>query len=774
MNPMDRLKNVYWHYIIAFLVISAAIAAHQFGLDGDLGQQFPFLLPLAAVLVAAWIGGSKPGLSAVALAAVASCFFFEQRRPGDSYEFGLLRLALFVVLSALASYLIGQTAVQKKRIAAEMHIRRQAESALREREERVRLAVESADIGTWDLNVLTGERRWSDRALAMFGLPMDENVSKLSFVDLLHPDDRPRTSRAMQSALDPRGNGRYEIDYRTLWADGTIRWVVAKGQVFFEGEGDSRRAVRFLGTVLDITERKVMEEEARSRQEVLQLAQKIGRIGHWEWNSLTDEHKWSPEIEALYGLSPGSFEGGYEAWAKLVHPEDLPKSEADVKRAFETGEYSTEFRVVWPDGSEHWLETRAKVFQDGHDGPLRLFGVDMDVTERKRLEEELRSKNRELAEADRHKDEFLATLAHELRNPLAPISDGLQVWPSLQGDHKKMEQLRSTMDRQVRQMVRLINDLMDVSRITSGKIELHKERIDLRSAIAGAVESIQSVVAAAGHQLSVCVPDEPIFVDGDAVRLTQVFGNIVNNAAKFTGRNGTISIHAENRGGQAVVTVRDNGPGIPNAMLSEIFESFRQVDATRERSQGGLGIGLMLVKRLTELHAGTVEARSEGIGRGSEFVVTLPASPAEESPPMEDAAHSQEQTSEIPRHRILIVDDLPEVAQSFRTLLETFGQEVATAHDGRSAIESILEDRPDIVFLDIAMPGMDGYEVARQLRARSELNGLTLVALTGYGQEEDRRMTADAGFDHHLTKPTSLAKLRELLLAVPCESRELC
>jgi PAS domain S-box-containing protein len=774
MRPIDRLKDGYWHYIVAFLVISATVAAHQFGLDGDLGQQFPFLLPLAAVLLAAWIGGAKPGLSAVAVAAVASCFSFDQRRPGDTYEFGLLRLALFVVLSGLASYWIGQTAVQKKRIAAEMRIRRQAEIALAEREERVRLAVESADIGTWDLNVLTGERRWSNRALEMFGLPLDEDVSKLSFVDLLHPDDRPRTSRAIQAALDPGGDGRYEIDYRTLWADGTIRWVVAKGHVFFEGEGESRRAVRFIGTVLDITERKLMEEEARNRQEVLMLAQKIGRIGHWEWNSLTDEHKWSPEIEALYGLPPSSFEGGYEAWARLIHPEDLARVEADLKRAFETGEYFTEFRVVWPDGSEHWRETRAKVFQDGPDGPLRLFGVDMDVTGRKRLEEELRSKNRELAEADRHKDEFLATLAHELRNPLAPISDGLQAWFALEGDPKRMEQLRSMMDRQVRQMVRLINDLLDVSRITSGKIELRKERIDLRTAIAGAVESIQSVVVAAGHRLTVSVPDEPIFVDGDVVRLTQVFGNIINNAAKFTGQNGTISVHAERRGDEAMVTVRDNGPGIPQTMLSEIFESFRQVDATRERSQGGLGIGLMLVKRLTELHAGMVEARSEGIGRGSEFVVTLPANLVEADAEEELATHMQEPTSEVPRHRILIVDDLPEVAESFQTLLEIIGQEVVMAHDGHSAIESVLTERPDVVFLDIAMPGMDGYEVARQLRARSELNGLTLVALTGYGQAEDERMTADAGFDHYLTKPTSLAKLRELLLAVPCESRELC
>jgi CheY-like chemotaxis protein/two-component sensor histidine kinase len=327
------------------------------------------------------------------------------------------------------------------------------------------------------------------------------------------------------------------------------------------------------------------------------------------------------------------------------------------------------------------------------------------------------------------------------------------------------------MNRQVRQMIRLIDDLMDVSRITSGKIELHPERIDLHAVIAGAVESIQSVVDARGHQLKVTIPDAPILVDGDAARLTQVFGNILNNAAKFSDPKGTISIIAESQGDKAIVKVRDDGPGIPECMLSEIFEAFRQVDATLERSHGGLGIGLALAKRLMELHGGTVEARSEGLGKGAEFVVTLPTLPAENNR-IDNRSHLLAQTGRITRHRILIVDDLPDLAGSFRTLLEVIGQEVLVAHDGPTAIESVLAERPDIVFVDIAMPGMNGYEVARQLRARPELKGLTLVALTGYGQAEDQKKSVEAGFDHHLTKPASLAKLREVLLTVPLEDGE--
>lgn len=474
----------------------------------------------------------------------------------------------------------------------------------------------------------------------MYGLLPQEDVSKLSFLDLLHPDDRQRTGQAIRAALDPSGDGRYEIDYRTIWSDGTVRWVVGKGQAFFEGEGPHRRAVRFIGTVLDITDRK-------------------------------------------------------------------------------------------------------------------------------RLEEELRLRNLEFAEADRQKDKFLATLAHELRNPLTPISNGLQILESVEGDPSRMEQVRSMMGRQLRQMIRLIDDLMDVSRITSDKIELRKQRIDLRGVIAGAVEAIRPIVDAGGQQLKVTLPTVPVFVSGDAVRLTQVFGNILNNAAKFTHRDGTVSIVAETQGDTAIVRVRDNGPGIAEEMLSKIFERFRQVDSTLERSHGGLGIGLMLAQRLTEMHGGAIEARSEGLGKGSEFVVTLPALATDGNQPVENKDHSFEQTARLPRHRILVVDDLPELAESFQAVLESIGQTVQTVHDGQSAIESVLSDRPDIVFLDVSMPVMNGYEVARRLRARPELKGVTLVALTGYGHAEYQLRAAEAGFDHYVTKPIDLERLREVLLMVP-------
>jgi PAS domain S-box-containing protein len=262
---MDRIRNCCWGYLVAFMAVSLAVLIHNYALSSHLDQQFPFVLLLIAVVATAWIGGWKPGLAALVLAVIASTVIFDHRRLGDSQALGLFRLACFISIGGLACYWMGRIGAQQRRIAVEMQIRQQAELILREREEHLRLAIESADIGTWELNVLTGERRWSGRTTTMFGLPDDVDPSKLSFLDLLHPEDKQRTGQAIEAALDPAGDGRYEVDYRTIWSDGTVRWVVGKGQAFFEGEGPARRAIRFIGTVLDITDRKRLEGELQSR-----------------------------------------------------------------------------------------------------------------------------------------------------------------------------------------------------------------------------------------------------------------------------------------------------------------------------------------------------------------------------------------------------------------------------------------------------------------------------------------------------------------------------
>jgi PAS domain S-box-containing protein len=391
-----------------------------------------------------------------------------------------------------------------------------------------------------------------------------------------------------------------------------------------------------------------------------------------------------------------------------------------------------------------------------------------EIKERKRAEQELRAQSAALAEADRRKNEFLATLAHELRNPLAPISNALQLWSFVENDKAEMTNLRALMERQLGLMIRLVDDLLDVSRITRGKIQLRKERVDVRSLITSALEAVKPIVEACEHRVTTNLPPTPLEVEGDAARLTQVLGNILNNAAKYTGRHGAIEVTALQQADRVVVRIRDDGPGIPADMLEPIFEMFRQVDGTLERSHGGLGIGLTLVRRLVEEHGGTVVARSEGAGRGSEFEISLPAAAQLESaanPAVGAAANASTSNSAAAaaKQKILVVDDISASARTLAAMLKALGHESSIANDGPSGIAWVREHKPDVVFLDIAMPGMNGYEAAKEIRAES--HDVYLIALTGYGNDEDRRRAAEAGFDRHCIKPISLDKLREALAA---------
>jgi len=394
-------------------------------------------------------------------------------------------------------------------------------------------------------------------------------------------------------------------------------------------------------------------------------------------------------------------------------------------------------------------------------GTLALARARREATRR---EEELKALAMEtLREADRRKDEFLATLAHELRNPLAPIRNGLQILRLGRGNHQAEEQARSVIERQVQQMVRLIDDLLDLSRISRGKIELRRERIDLAAAVQSAVETSRPLIEQAGHALTLSLPAEPVFVDADVTRLAQVFANLLNNAAKYTQKGGgDIRLAVEPLGREVAVRVSDNGVGIPAPMLPQVFEMFTQVDRSLERTQGGLGIGLSIVKRLVEMHGGTVEARSEGSGRGSEFVVVLPV-PAVREPELRDGGE-EPAGAPVPR-RILVADDNVDAAASLAMMLEFMGNEVRTAHDGVEAVEAAAAFRPDLILLDIGMPRMNGYDACRRIREQPWGRGIAIAALTGWGQEEDKRQSQEAGFDHHLVKPIEPAALEKLLQA---------
>ncbi len=411
-----------------------------------------------------------------------------------------------------------------------------------------------------------------------------------------------------------------------------------------------------------------------------------------------------------------------------------------------------EVRVRLKDGTLRYFEVSAARWQDG--SRTLVTAILRDVHDRRDAEIALR-------EMDRRKDQFLATLAHELRNPLAPLRNGLQLLKLAKEDAALVERTRHMMELQLGQMVRLIDDLLDVGRITNDRIALNKEKTSLDKIIRQAIETSAPLIHAQQHELTIDLPAREIVLDADVVRLTQVFANLLNNAAKYTPVNGRISVSAEEHGGSATIYVRDNGVGISREMLPQVFEMFVQVDKSLERSQGGLGIGLSLVKRLVEMHGGTVEANSEGPGRGSVFIVRLPTTEA--AAEVETPAPTELAAAPPTGHRILVVDDNEDAATSLALLLKLMGHETRTANDGLEAIEVADEFQPDVALLDIGMPKLNGYETARRMRQKSWGREMLLVALTGWGQEADRRRSSDAGFNSHLVKPVNVAEIERLL-----------
>jgi signal transduction histidine kinase/CheY-like chemotaxis protein len=380
----------------------------------------------------------------------------------------------------------------------------------------------------------------------------------------------------------------------------------------------------------------------------------------------------------------------------------------------------------------------------------RQYQIRGHVADRARVEESLRA-------ADRRKDEFLATLGHELRNPLAPILTSMHLLKLSTFSDPRSARACTVMERQVNHLVRLVDDLLEVSRITRGIVDVQKEPLDLAAVLRTAVETSRPLVEAAQQELSVEISGSPMTVTGDPVRLTQVFANLLNNASKYTDAGGLIWLTARRDDGCAVVTVRDNGIGIPATHLTSVFDMFTQVDRSHRRAQGGLGIGLTLVRSLVLLHGGTVEAHSDGTS-GSEFIVRLPVAASAPAPRI---AH--EQRVSFPAHRIMIVDDNHEAAESLGTLLSALGATVSVFYGGLEALQAVAGFEPDIMLVDLGMPGMDGYEVCRRIRAMPRHAGSLIVALTGWGQEDDRERSRLAGFDHHLVKPADLAQLRSLI-----------
>jgi PAS domain S-box-containing protein len=511
-----------------------------------------------------------------------------------------------------------------------------------------------------------------------------------------------------------------------------------------------------LEVIRDVSERERMDAALRESQARLQLTIEAAKIGDWDLDLKTGEARHSARHDQCFGYSEPRADWNFEILMAHIHPDDRDFVERLFGQAIETsGDWHFECRVVWPDGSLHWIEAHGSIYKEGGQA-TRMLGIVADATDRKLAE-------RALLDADRRKDEFLATLAHELRNPLAPIRNALEIM-RLSKEPQSQEKARNMIERQLWQMVHLVDDLMDVSRITQGKVELRRERVDIAMAIQNAIDTSRPLIDARHHALDVRLPPaHTVFVYADVTRLIQIVANLLNNAAKYTPEGGHITLTVLEKNRQVLITIQDTGTGIPTEMLPRVFDMFTQVDRALERSQGGLGIGLALVKKLVEMHGGSVLARSPGLGEGSTFEVHLPALA---SSPWQEPGHIEE-SQPTPAKRsgphVLVVDDNLDSAESLATLLALMGCETHTVHDGVEALKAAQTFQPDLVMLDIGLPLLTGHEVARRIREQPWGQMMTLVALTGWGQDEDRRKSRDAGFNHHMVKPVDLDALTELL-----------
>ncbi|MEO6710382.1 MAG: ATP-binding protein, partial [Planctomycetota bacterium] len=559
----------------------------------------------------------------------------------------------------------------------------------------------------------------------------------------------PGDEADFRAALDKLGYWRGRS--RHIARDGRRRLVESSVSQMRDAEG---AVIGSLAVIRDVSDQAASEAALLESRARLQFTLDAARIGAWDLDLQSGTARRSARFDHCFGYSEPPQNWTYQIFLAHLHPEDRLLVERGFQEAIDSsGEWHFECRVVWPDNSVHWIEAHGKVFTE-HDKPRRMLGIVFDATERKHVQ-------LALVDADKRKDEFLATLAHELRNPLAPISHSLQIL-RLSNDTQVHERAQSMIERQLAQMVHLVDDLLDVSRISQGKLELRREWIEIATVLQNAIDTSQPLIESRNHMLVLELPERTVLVDADMTRLTQVVSNLLNNAAKYTPDGGRIVLSATFDGDSVQITVTDSGIGIPKAMLPRVFDMFTQINRRLERSQGGLGIGLALVKRLVEMHGGTVAARSEGENQGTSMVLRLPAierlAPANPSKPA--ALGTQEAGSGF---RVLVVDDNRDSADSLVIALTLNGHVTATAYDGEEALSKAREFLPDAVFLDIGLPGISGYEAARRIRAEPWGKEILLLALSGWGQEEDQQRSHEAGFDQHLVKPVDPSVLTDLL-----------
>ncbi len=583
-----------------------------------------------------------------------------------------------------------------------------------------------------------------------------EQIKGWGWTQLVHPDDLEENTRAWQRAI--ASGEPFQIEHRVRRADGTYRWHFSRATAMRDEAG---RILMWVGSNTDVQDIKhaeiALQDSERRYRRLFEAAKDGILILDFESGKVVQSN---PFMSELLGYPHDHFIGK-ETW-EIGLFSDKAASEGAMQALKEKGYLRYEHLPLKArDGREVEVEVVANAYrEDLH----RVIQCNIrDITQRSHLEAQLKQQAKELSDLHRRKDEFLAMLSHELRNPLAPIANAVKLLGLPPGSQSPMQrQACGIIERQVGQLQHLVDDLLEVSRITSGRVQLRRERVAVSEIVERAVESIRPLITQRREELTVSLPEEPVWLHADAARLHQVVVNLLTNAAKYSNEGGHVTLSVKQEGEVCVLRVSDTGVGIGPELLPHVFELFTQADRTLDRSQGGLGIGLALVQRLTELHGGKVEARSV-LGEGSEFTVRLPVAPPDVPPSIQPAPEIEAPAARP--LRVLVVDDNVDAALMLSMLLEMQGHEVQTAADGPRALTAALAFKPQVVLLDIGLPGMDGYEVARRIRLEPSLAGVVLVALTGYGRDADRLRSTDAGFDHHLVKPADFAKLKVILTA---------
>jgi PAS domain S-box-containing protein len=763
---MALRKPGWTPYIVALAAIGAALAARWL-LDPWIGRGAATIYLFGAIVVAVWFGGYRPGIVAAVAGYLAANWLFvgERQTLGLSTLQDFMRFGGFALSASLIIALGGAMHAARRRaegdaeaareraasLAEEVagHRRTRAELEARERDMHVVTDTMSAAVArcSADLRYLWVNRLYAEWAGAgrtpedMIGRPM---------VDVLGAEALEKMRPHIREVLSGR---RVEYERYAARPKGR-RWIRASLEPTFD---DRRQVTGWVAVIHDIDDSKRAAEALRGTQEQLEVI--LDTLPSGVCRTSNDlRFVWMNPVYARWIGKPAKQLVGQPV-AEVLGPETMREIAPHLARVMNGEAVQYERLASFPGLGRRWVSSVFTPILDANGNADGWVTIVSDIHDRKSAEDAMR-------QADRRKDDFLATLAHELRNPLAPISNALAILGRKAAPDPEVAWSREVIGRQTEQMSRLIDDLLDIERISRGKFLVRKERIPIERAIDMALEMSRPYINAAGHRLSVLLPSGEVPVDADTARLAQVFSNLLHNAAKFTAPQGDIQLAAQVEGGDVVVTVEDSGIGFPPEVATRLFKRYTQLAESqaegRGHAAGGLGIGLSLVHGIVALHGGRVEARSEGPGRGATFTVRLPL--ASEAAPREK---SQERRASVPAPglRVLIADDNKDAADSLERILRFYGYDVQVAYDGVAALRATPAFDPHFAILDIGMPGASGYDVAREIRVRHG-KAITLVALTGWGQEADRRRSMEAGFDYHLTKPVDPQDLNDLLVRV--------